>query len=103
MDSCLEGHEMPLRRIKTNDRTKSYFVSKETCGACPIKKACTDAPVRTVTRHMDEEAQQTVRDLHHTSAYDESRRRRKKVEMLFAHLKRHLSLKRLRLRGLCPA
>ena len=49
---------------------------------------------------MDEEARQTVRDLKHTSAYDKSRRRRKKVEMLFAHLKRHLGLRRLRLRGL---
>ena len=98
--TCLEGHEMPLRRIKQADRIKSYFAGKDTCGACPIKKACTDAPFRTVTRHMDEEARQTVRDLRDTAAYDESRRRRKKVEMLFAHLKRHLGFKRLRLRGL---
>lgn len=98
--TCLEGHEMPLRRIKQAERIKSYFAGKDTCGACPIKKACTDAPFRTVTRHMDEEARQTVRDLRDTAAYDESRRRRKKVEMLFAHLKRHLGFKRLRLRGL---
>ncbi|NSX57046.1 transposase [Parasulfitobacter algicola] len=98
--TCLEGHEMPLRRIKKADRIKSYFASKETCGECPIRKACTDAPFRTVTRHMDEEARQTVRDLKHTWQYDESRRRRKRVEMLFAHLKRHLGLRRLRLRGL---
>ena len=98
--TCLEGHEMPLRRIRKGDRIKSYFAGKDTCGACPIKKACTDAPFRTVTRHMDEEARQTVRDLRDTAAYDESRRRRKKVEMLFAHLKRHLGFKRLRLRGL---
>ncbi|MBW4710049.1 IS1182 family transposase [Roseobacter sp. YSTF-M11] len=98
--TCLEGHEMPLRRTKQADRIKNYFAGRETCGTCPIKKACTDAPFRTVTRHMDEEARQTVRDLRDTAAYDESRRRRKKVEMLFAHLKRHLGLKHLRLRGL---
>ncbi len=98
--TCLEGHEMPLRRIKEDDRIKNYYADQKTCGACLIKKACTDAPYRTVTRHMDEEARQTVRDLKHTWQYDESRRRRKKVEMLFAHLKRHLGLKRLRLRGL---
>tara|TARA_R110002072_G_scaffold3318_31_gene24352 strand:- start:125 stop:1465 length:1341 start_codon:yes stop_codon:yes gene_type:complete len=98
--TCLEGHEMPLRRIKEDARVKAYYASKETCGACPIRNACTDAPFRTVTRHMDEEARQTVRDLRHTSAYEVSRRRRKKVEMLFAHLKRHLGLRRLRLRGL---
>ncbi len=44
--TCLEGHEMPLRRIKKNDRIKSYFAGKDTCGTCPIKKACTDAPSR---------------------------------------------------------
>ena len=98
--TCLEGHEMPLRRVRRDDRIKSYFAGKDTCGECPIKKACTDAPFRTVTRHMDEEARQAVRDLRDTVAYDESQRRRKKVEMLFAHLKRHLGFKRLRLRGL---
>ncbi|MEM6638043.1 MAG: IS1182 family transposase [Pseudomonadota bacterium] len=98
--TCLEGHEMPLRRVRRDDRIKSYFAGKDTCGACPIKKACTDAPFRTVTRHMDERARQTVRGLRDTAAYSESRRRRKKVEMLFAHLKRHLGFKCLRLRGL---
>jgi len=48
---------------------------------------------------MDEEARQTVRDLRHAAAYEVSRQRRKKVEMLFAHLKRHLGFRRLRLRG----
>lgn len=98
--TCLEGHEMRLRRIREDVRVKAYFAGEETCGACPIRKACIDAPFRTVTRHMDEEARQAVRKLRHTWQYSESRRRRKKVEMLFAHLKRHLGLKRLRLRGL---
>lgn len=49
---------------------------------------------------MDEAARQTARDLRHTTALDESRRRRKKVEMLFAHLKRHLKMTRLRLQGI---
>lgn len=34
-----------------------------------------------------------------TDAYQQSRKERKKVEMLFAHLKRILRLDRLRLRG----
>ena len=75
-------------------------VTRYPCGACPIRKACTDAPFRTVTHHMDEDARQTVRDLKHTWQYDESQRRRKKVEMLFAHLKRHSCLRRLRLQCL---
>jgi hypothetical protein len=38
-----------------------------------------------------------------TDAYKQSRKDRKKVEMLFAHLKRILKLDRLRLRGLSGA
>lgn len=40
-----------------------------------------------------------ARDIAKTEAYRISRCRRKKVEMLFAHLKRILKLDRLRLRG----
>lgn len=44
-----------------------------------------------------------TRDLSKTDAWLISRRERKKVEMLFAHLKRILKLDRLRLRGPCGA
>ena len=40
-----------------------------------------------------------ARDIAITDAYLTSRRERKKVEMLFAHLERILKLDRLRLRG----
>ena len=40
-----------------------------------------------------------ARTLAKTEAFAQSRRDRKKVEMLFAHLKRILRLSRLRLRG----
>jgi hypothetical protein len=40
-----------------------------------------------------------ARDIAKTEAYRTSRRQRKEVEMLFAHLKRILKLDRLRLRG----
>ena len=40
-----------------------------------------------------------AREFAKTEAYRTSRRQRKKVEMLFAHLKRILKLDRLRLRG----
>jgi hypothetical protein len=44
-----------------------------------------------------------ARDIARTEAYITSRRERKKIEMLFAHLKRILKLDRLRLRGPCGA
>jgi hypothetical protein len=57
----------------------------------------TDA--RRITRHVYEFAREIARELAKTRAYELSRRARKKVEMLFAHLKRILQLNRLRLRG----
>ena len=44
-----------------------------------------------------------AREIATTDEYVVSRRLRKKVEMLFAHLKRILRLDRLRLRGPCGA
>jgi len=52
-----------------------------------------------VPRSIHEAARDKARDIAKTDAYLTSRRERKKVEMLFAHLKRILGLVRLRLRG----
>ncbi len=49
--------------------------------------------------HMYEAARDVARAIAKTRAYEQTRRDRKKVEMLFAHLKRILRLGRLRLRG----
>jgi phage head maturation protease len=48
---------------------------------------------------VNEAARDLARSLAKTEAFAQSRRHRKKVEMLFAHLKRILRLDRLRLRG----
>ena len=48
-------------------------------------------------------ARDIVRCLRDTPEYLQSRCERKKIEMLFAHLKRILRLGRLRLRGPCGA
>jgi hypothetical protein len=54
---------------------------------------CPNAPARKIPRSIHEGARDLARDIATTS-----RRERKKVEMLFAHLKRILKLDRLRLR-----
>ena len=54
---------------------------------------------RKIMRSVHESARDMARDIANTDAYLVSRRQRKKVEMLFAHLKRILKLDRLRLRG----
>jgi IS5 family transposase len=60
-------------------------------------------PTRKIPRDIHEEARDRARSLAGTPAFEQSRNQRKKVEMLFAHLKRHLGFGRLRLRGLTGA
>jgi hypothetical protein len=52
-----------------------------------------------VARSIHEGARDLARNLSESDAYVSSRRERKKIEMLFAHLKRILKLDQLRLRS----
>ena len=86
------------------DNTVRYRASKRDCEACPLKpRCCPITPARKVPRSIHEAARDKARAIAKTEAYIVSRRERKKVEMLFAHLKRILKLDRLRLRGPCGA
>ena len=66
-------------------------------------RCCPNTPQRKIARSVHESARDVARDIAKTDAYQQSRKDRKKVEMLFAHLKRILKLGRLRLRGLSGA
>ncbi len=103
----LRRHRRPFAKPRigvTKDNTILYRASKSDCGACPLKpRCCPNAPARKVPRSIHEAARDTARAIAKTEAYVVSRRERKKVEMLFAHLKRILRLDRLRLRGPCGA
>jgi transposase len=82
------------------DGTVRYHASKHTCDACPLKpRCCPNTPARKIPRSIHEGARDMARAIAETDEYVTSRRQRKKVEMLFAHLKRILRLDRLRLRG----
>lgn len=77
-----------------------YRASKLDCSACALKpRCCPTQPARKILRSVHEGARDLARDIATTDAYLVSRRQRKKVEMLFAHLKRILRMDRLRLRG----
>jgi hypothetical protein len=77
-----------------------YRARTHDCGPCPLKpKCCPKAPERRIPRSIYEEARDVARALAKTEAFEQSRRDRKRIEMLFAHLKRILRLGRLRLRG----
>jgi transposase len=84
----------------TKANTRIYRASKVDCGSCALKqKCCPGQPMRKIIRSVHEAARDVARRLRDTLEYQQSRRDRKKVEMLFAHLKRILKLDRLRLRG----
>lgn len=84
----------------TKANTRIYRSRNTDCAQCPLKdKCCPDTPVRKMTRSIHEHARDVVRRLRETPEYEQSKRYRKKVEMAFAHLKRILGLRRLRLRG----
>ena len=80
--------------------TLMYRASKFDCTPCPLKaRCCPNDPVRKVPRSVHEGARDMARDIARSEEGKTSRRERKKVEMLFAHLMRILKLDRLRLRG----
>jgi transposase len=77
-----------------------YRSRKSDCDRCLLKsRCCPNTPIRKIARSIYEPARDVARAVASTPLYQRSRRDRKKVEMLFAHLKRILNLRRLRLRG----
>ena len=97
---CPAGKILRTTRTVMNDDQVLYRASRRDCRICPLKmQCCPKEPMRKVPRNIYEEARDVARAYGKTKAYARSRRDRKKVEMLFAHLKRILRLDRLRLRG----
>ena len=105
---CPEGHSLRRfrrnysdpNRVKKTGGTYKYRALKANCQACPSKdRCCPNIDARAVTREPHEDARDFARSSRKSKAYETSRDKRKKVEMLFAHLKRILNLTRLRLRG----
>jgi hypothetical protein len=92
-------YRLPRPLVDRNGMMR-YRASKLDCQGCSLKpQCCPNAPARKIPRSIHEGARDMARDIAKTEVYRTSRRQRKKVEMLFAHLKRILKLDRLRLRG----
>ena len=83
-----------------DEATLRYRASKYDCQTCRLKgRCCPKEPARYVPRSIYEGARDMARQIASSWQGRTARRLRKKVEMLFAHLKRILKLDRLRLRG----
>jgi transposase len=97
---CPAGRVLTTTGRIVNDDVLLYRASKLHCDACPLKmRCCPKEPARKIPRSVHESARDMARALAGASAFEQSCRDRKRVEMLFAHLKRILRLGRLRLRG----
>ncbi len=97
---CPAGHGLAYRRLERRTGMKQYSARPADCRRCPLKGQCTSGAARTLSISIHEQARQEAKALADTEAFRVSRQRRQKVEMLFAHLKQQLGIRRLRLRGL---
>jgi transposase len=97
---CPQGKLLHTTGRIHDGETLLYRARTSDCGPCPLKaRCCPKAPERKIPRSIHEDARDAARALAKTEAFERSRHDRKRVEMLFAHLKRILRLDRLRLRG----
>ena len=98
---CPGGKMLATTGTLVNDGTTMlYRALQHECAGCALKpRCCPSTPARKVPRSIHEGARDMARQIAKSWEGGTSRRLRKKVEMLFAHLKRILKLDRLRLRG----
>lgn len=110
--TCPGGRLLKRKRYKprnggtgiTKANTLIYRARVPECTSCSLKaRCCPKTPARKVVRSIFENARDVARDIAKTDRYQRSRKDRKKVEVLFAHMKRILKMNRLRLRGLSGA
>ena len=108
--TCPEGEHLVVTRHNYSDPRRKeprkgrrkYRATKALCEACPSKmNCCPNTNTRYIAREEHEDARDFARLAAKSAFNPKAQAKRKKVEMLFAHLKRILKLGRLRLRGPC--
>ncbi|MFK7877577.1 MAG: transposase, partial [Paracoccaceae bacterium] len=100
------GPQKPRSTVLSEDadamvwKSRTYRALKSDCTGCELKaKCCPNAETRSIHRDKFEIVRDFARQCTASDFNPKAQARRKKVEMLFAHLKRILGLGRLRLRG----
>jgi len=100
---CPGGKTLHRAGVRSDNGIVIYRARSADCASCALKAQCTTAAFRSLSVNAHEEVRQHVAALAGTEAFKKSARQRRKVEMLFAHLKRNLNFRRLRLRGMTGA
>ena len=100
---CPQGKILKHYTARSDSPIHIYRALASDCKACSIRQQCTRSAQRSLSVPFDESARQEAMALQNTEAFQHSRRLRKKVEMLFAHMKQQFRFTRLKLRGLAGA
>jgi transposase len=89
--TCPAGKTLTTSGTLVNDgATLLYRGSTMDCGSCRFKgRCCPNTPARKIPRSVHEGARDLARSLARTAAFEQSRRERKRVEMLFAPPEAH--------------
>jgi transposase len=95
---CPAGEQLNYVGLNVRNRAHAYIGSAKRCAACCQKAQCTSGRYKYLAIHVHESARQRARELANTPEFSQAQRARKKVEALFAELKNHIGLRRLRLR-----
>jgi transposase len=101
--TCPQDKVLKHCTARTDSPIHIYRATEGDCKACPIRQQCTRGKQRSLSVPFDESTRHEVRALQDTEDFQNSRRLRKKVEMLFAHMKQQFRFTRLKLRGLAGA
>ena len=97
-------HFKKPRSPVTKENTIIYRPTQRDCRTCEFKpQCCPNTTIRKITRSVYESSRDVARNIYRSQAYRQSHKDRKKVEVLFAHLKRIMNFDRLRLRGITGA
>ncbi len=99
---CPNGVELHYSASSSTEDYRRYWAKAKECNACPLKSKCTTSSRgRRLSRHVDEEYLERVREYHTTETYKKAMRKRSVwVEPLFAEGKDWHGMRRYRLRRL---
>ena len=101
--TCPNGKVLTTSGRVDKGATLKYLAKRSDCAQCPLKPQCTTGRERRLGRDVNQEARDYTQAMMATEAYRQSSIDRKQIERLFGEAKSHLSMTRLRLRGLTGA
>jgi len=74
---CPNGVELHYSASSSTEDYRRYWAKAKECNACPLKAQCTTSSRgRRLSRHVDEEYLERVREYHATEAYKKAMRKR---------------------------